>query len=98
MKDPYSIIRSPIVTEKSTYLNAEANKVVFWVDISANKSEIKKAVESIFNVKVTAVNTQRVPGKVKRMGRFSGRRPTRKKAYVTLREGDSIELLEGMKA
>ena len=95
MKDYYSIIKSPIITEKSTMLTAEANKVAFWVDVNANKKEIKEAVERIFDVKVISVNTQKVPGKLKRMGRFEGRRPTRKKAYVTLKEGDKIELFSG---
>lgn len=96
MKDYYSIIKAPVITEKSTAKAAEGNTVVFWVDLEANKGDIKEAVEKIFNVKVTDVNTNRVPGKVKRMGKYAGRRPTRKKAYVTLKEGDKIALFEGV--
>ncbi|MFQ5466007.1 MAG: 50S ribosomal protein L23 [Thermodesulfobacteriota bacterium] len=96
MKNHYSVIKAPVITEKSMMKTMEGNKVVFWVDLSANKKDIKEAVESVFGVKVLGVNTQRVPGKVKRMGRFSGKRPTRKKAYVSLREGDKIEIFEGV--
>lgn len=95
MKNYYSIIKSPVITEKSTTKSAEG-KVVFWVDLTANKKDIKEAVEKVFNVKVLDVNTQRVPGKVKRMGKFEGQKPTRKKAYISLREGDKIELFEGV--
>jgi large subunit ribosomal protein L23 len=96
MKNAYSIIKSPVITEKSMAKTAEANKVVFWVEPSANKKDIKEAVELAFNVKVLAVNTQRVPGKIKRLGKFSGKRSTRKKAYITLKEGDRIEMFEGV--
>lgn len=96
MKDIYSIVRGPVVTEKSMVQSSEGNKVIFWVDPGANKGQIKEAVEKIFNVKVLGVNTQKLPGKVKRMGRFVGKRPTRKKAYVTLREGDKVEVFEGV--
>ncbi len=96
MKNHYSVIKSPVITEKSMMKTMEGNKVVFWVDLSANKKDIKEAVEKVFNVKVLDVNTQRVPGKVKRMGRFAGRTPTRKKAYISLREGDKIEIFEGV--
>jgi large subunit ribosomal protein L23 len=96
MADIYSIIKSPVITEKSTARTSDEGKVVFWVDVQANKKDIKEAVQKAFNVKVVAVNTERVPGKMKRMGRFSGRRPVRKKAYVTLREGDKIEIFEGV--
>ncbi|HHL40180.1 MAG TPA: 50S ribosomal protein L23 [Deltaproteobacteria bacterium] len=92
----YDIIKAPVITEKSAAQGEAGNKYVFWVDPRANKADIRKAVEKIFNVKVTAVNTQRLAGKVKRMGRHSGRRPLRKKAYVTLREGDTIELFAGV--
>lgn len=95
MKDIYSIIKAPVITEKSTVKAAEG-KAIFWVDLDANKSDIKEAVEKIFNVKVLDVNTQRVPGKMKRMGKFVGQKSTRKKAYVTLKEGDKIELFEGV--
>lgn len=95
MKDIYSVIKKPVITEKST-LKAAEGKVAFWVDPAANKIDIKEAVQKIFNVTVLGVNTQRVPGKVKRMGKFSGRRPVRKKAYVSLKEGDKIGIFEGV--
>lgn len=94
MKDPRDIIRRPLVTEKSTDLMAE-NKYVFEVDVKANKSEIKRAVEKIFGVKVAQVNTMRVQGKLKRFGRYSGYRPNRKKAIVKLTEDSkAIEIFE----
>lgn len=96
MKNHYSVIKSPVITEKSTALNATASKVAFWVDLAANKKDIKEAVEAIFSVKVLSVNTERIPGKVKRMGKFAGRTSTRKRAYVSLKEGDKIQLFEGV--
>jgi large subunit ribosomal protein L23 len=96
MKTHYEIIKGPVVTEKSTAQGAEGNKVVFWVDTKANKKEVKEAVEKVFNVTVLCVNTHKVPGKLKRMGRFSGKRSTRKKAYITLKQGDKIEIFEGV--
>lgn len=89
------IIIRPVVTEKSIGL-MENNKYVFKVALSANKIEIKKAVEEIFKVKVVDVNTVRVKGKEKRMGRSVGRTSDYKKAIVQLAEGDSIEIFEGM--
>ncbi len=96
MKNSYSIIKAPLITEKSMAKAAEGNKVVFWVDPTANKKDIKEAVETAFNVKVISVNTNRIPGKFKRLGKFLGKRPTRKKAYITLKEGDKIEMFEGV--
>lgn len=96
MKNHYSVIKAPVITEKSMMKTMEGNKVVFWVDLEANKGDIREAIEKVFNVKVIDVNTQRVPGKVKRMGKYAGRTPTRKKAYVSLREGDKIEIFEGV--
>ncbi len=92
----YEIIKRPLLTEKSTLKKEQENKVVFEVHPKANKSEIKKAIEEIFNVKVKKVNTILVPGKVKRVGRYTGRRPAWKKAYVTLEEGHKIEFFEGV--
>ena len=89
------IIIKPVVTEKSIGL-MEHNKYVFKVALSANKIEIKKAVEEIFIVKVVDVNTVRVKGKEKRMGRSVGRTSDYKKAIVQLAEGDSIEIFEGL--
>ncbi|MCK8489717.1 50S ribosomal protein L23 [Paenibacillus sp. MBLB2552] len=83
MKDPRDIIKRPVITERSSeYMNDL--KYVFEVDLRANKTEIKQAVESIFGVKVKNVNTLRVPGKLKRYGRYSGYTPEWKKAFVTL--------------
>ncbi|MBO2532844.1 LSU ribosomal protein L23P [Planifilum fulgidum] len=94
MKDPRDIIRRPVITEKSTDLMAE-KKYVFEVDPKANKTEIKQAVEQIFGVKVEKVNTMNVRGKVKRFGRYSGRRRNWKKAIVKLTEDSkAIEVFE----
>ena len=93
--DAREIIIKPVVTEKSIGL-MENNKYVFKVALSANKIEIKKAVEEIFKVKVVDVNTVRVKGKEKRMGRSVGRTSDYKKAIVQLAEGDSIEIFEGL--
>jgi len=95
VKDIYQILKGTVVTEKSTAQKAESNKVAFWVDLQANKNDIAEAVEKVFNVKVLDVNTMRVPGKVKRTGRNMSKRPTRKKAYITLKQGDKIPLFEG---
>ena len=95
MRDPMEIIKSPLVTEKSTDVK-ENEWYVFAVDRKANKSEIKDSVEKIFEVKVDKVRTLITPGKVvKRYGRVSGKRSAVKKAYVKLKEG-SIELFEGV--
>ena len=96
MKSVYDIIIRPVLTEKS-YDGMADKKYAFEVAIDANKTEIKKAVETIFDVKVESVNTMRIEGKLKRQGRTQGRRPERKKAYVKLTEGSkTIEFFEGM--
>ena len=96
MKSPYDIIIRPVLTEKS-YDGMADKKYAFEVAINANKTEIKQAVEAIFDVKVESVNTMRIQGKMKRQGRTQGRRPERKKAYVKLTEGSkTIEFFEGM--
>jgi len=95
MKDYRDIIIRPVVTEKSMDLLAE-NKYTFFVHPKANKTEIKNAIENIFSVKVEAVNTMNIKGKRKRMGRFQGYTPKRKKAVVTLKPGQKIHLFEGM--
>ncbi len=96
MKTAYDIIVRPVLTEKS-YDTIADKKYVFVVDIHANKTQIKAAVEEIFGVKVDSVNTLRTMGKMKRQGRTQGRTPEIKKAYVT-RKKDSkpIEFFEGM--
>ena len=94
MNDPRKIIVRPLLTEKSTAMKEETNTVAFKVDRRANKIEIKRAIQKLFNVHVKDVRTMIVHGKVKRMGRFEGRRPDWKKAVVTLKEGEVIEFFE----
>ena len=109
MRSPQSVIRRPILTEKSTMLRESggsdlilseegdyAQKITFEVATDANKIEIRSAVERLFNVVVTGVHTVNVRGKIKRMGRNSGRRPASKKAIVTLKPGETIEFFEGV--
>ena len=88
------ILIRPIVTEKSTAL-MEQGKYTFRVPLAATKIQIRQAVEQIFKVKVQAVNTMRYEGKLKRMGRTQGGRSDWKKAVVTLKPGEAIELFEG---
>ena len=85
------VVKGPIVTEKGTLVSELGNQVVLRVHPDANKVEIRRAVESLFGVKVDGVRTQRVLGKTRRVGRHMGRRPEWKKAYVTLAEGQKIE-------
>ena len=91
----FDVLIRPIITEKTTLLMQE-NKYTFQVPLNAKKVEIRKAVESIFNVKVEKVATIRVLGKTKRMGRTMGKRSDYKKAIVTLKAGETIELFEGV--
>ena len=96
MKSVYDIILRPVLTEK-TYDSIADKRYCFEVDVHAGKTEIKAAVEEIFGVKVESVNTLRQEGKIKRQGRTQGRRPERKKAYVTLtKDSKGIEFFEGM--
>ena len=94
-KDPRSIIERPMITEKNQLLQDKENKYVFEVARYANKLEIKQAIEDIFDVRVESVRTMRMQGKIKRMGRFEGRRPNWKKAIVKLTDGDVIDLYTG---
>ena len=109
MRDAQAIIRRPLLTEKSARLretggaeaghaegDSYAQQVVFEVARDANKIEIRSAVQALFKVTVTGVRTLVVRGKHKRVGRFSGRRPSWKKAFVTLKPGDNIEFFEGV--
>lgn len=109
MRAPQTIIKRPLLTEKSTSLRETGGtgqvfgeddtypqKIVFEVAKDANKIEIRHAVQSLFNVKVTDVHTMVVRGKRKRLGRFAGQRPYTKKAVVTLQAGDTIEFFEGV--
>ena len=95
MKSLYGIIREPHLSEKVVNQKEEGNKVTFKVQPSANKIEIKNAVESIFNVTVEKVSTINLKGKPKRVGYIKGKRSDWKKAIITLKEGDSIEYFEG---
>jgi large subunit ribosomal protein L23 len=90
MIHPRNILIAPLITEKSGLQQESNNTYTFKVSINANKIEIKNAVEKIFSVKVLNVNTIRMFGKPKRLGRYTGRRPDWKKAIVTLRNGDRI--------
>ena len=94
---PEEIIIRPLITEKATELRDDNNIVAFEVDRRANKIEVRRAVERQFDVKVAEVRIARVHGKVRRQGRFVGRRPDWKKAYVRLAEGEKqIEFFEGI--
>ena len=95
MKSQFNMIQKPHITEKVVGLKEQFNKVVFKVGKDTNKIELKKAVESIFKVKVEKINTVNVIGKKKRHGRWEGKRPDWKKAIVTLKEGEKIEYFEG---
>ncbi len=91
----YEVLQQPLITEKDTLLQAQG-KYAFKVAGQANKHQIKQAVEKAFNVKVTAVNVATVPGKKRRIGRRLVMTPSWKKALVTLKPGDKIELFEGV--
>ena len=94
MNDPRSIVRRALITEKGTTLRETQNQYHFEVARDANKIEIKRAIETIFSVKVGSVRTQQLRGKFKRQGRSSGRRSDWKKAIVTLKPDQKIELFE----
>jgi large subunit ribosomal protein L23 len=109
MRSAQSVIKRPLLTEKSSRLRetggaaaaaaegeSYAQKVVFEVARDANKVEVRRAVEQLFKVTVTDVRTLVVRGKLKRVGRFAGQRPSWKKAFVTLKPGDNIEFFEGV--
>lgn len=91
----YDVIRKPIITEKAT-MASENGAVVFEVSIDSNKPQIKKAVEELFGVKVKAINTVVTKGKTKRFRGMLGKRKDVKKAYVTLEEGNSIDVSTGL--
>jgi large subunit ribosomal protein L23 len=91
----YRILRRPLLTEKGQDMRDTEGKYLFEVEPDANKVEIKHAVEKLFGVHVAKVNTMWMHGKKKRVGRYIGTRPNWKKAVVTLREGDTIDLFEG---
>jgi large subunit ribosomal protein L23 len=90
------VIRRPLITEKTSILREDGKTIVFQVAPGANKVEIKRAIEQLLGAKVESVRTTISHGKVKRQGRYAGRRPDWKKAYVTLRQGEKMpEFLEG---
>jgi large subunit ribosomal protein L23 len=93
-REPRTIVRRALITEKGTRIREGQNGYLFEVARDANKIEIKQAVEAIFSVNVSSVRTVRVHGKPKRVGRFAGHRPDWKKAVVTLKKGQTIELFE----
>lgn len=90
MNTIFEVIRRPLVTEKSALQKETIRTLVFEVHRDATKSEIKKAVEKIFSVKVEQVRVANMPGKLRRQGRYSGHRPDWKKAYVLLKEGEKM--------
>ncbi|UVT17846.1 MAG: 50S ribosomal protein L23 [Nitrospira sp.] len=92
--DMHRILIQPLLTEKITGLREKSNTVGFVVHPDANRVQVKQAVEALLKVKVDKVNLMNVRGKVKRLGRFSGRRSDWKKAFVTLKEGEKLEMYE----
>ena len=96
MRDLAWVIKSPVITEKGTLVNAQANQFVFQVRPEANKAEIRRAVETFFKVKVENVRTINYLGKTRRVGRSVGQRPRWKKAYVTLAPGQRIDFFENV--
>lgn len=95
MRDARDVLIRPVISEKSVGMVGE-DKYTFWVSTAANKIEIKSAVEKMFKVKVEEVRTLKVKGKEKRQGRYVGKTPDRKKAVVTLKEGNKIEGFAGL--
>ena len=95
MKNVYDIVAAPLITEKGTMVSELGNQVVFRVRRDANKDEIRRAIETLFKVKVEKVRTPHLLGKIRRVGKHAGRRPAWKKAYVTLAEGQRIDFFEG---
>lgn len=96
MRDQYDVIRSPLITEKGTLVSELGNQVLFKVRRDASKFAIREAVEKLFKVKVTKVRTANYLGKSRRVGKSMGQRPPWKKAYVTLADGQRIDLFESV--
>jgi large subunit ribosomal protein L23 len=90
------IVLSPLVTEKGTFVSEKSNQVVFRIRPGASKDQIRNVIEDLFKVTVIKVRTANFLGKERRRGRTVGRRPNWKKAYITLKEGDRIEIFEGL--
>ncbi len=97
MNSIHDIIRRPLLSEKGNILNESENKVLIEVTRDANKIEIKRAIEKIFKVNVASVHTLNIHGKKKRLGRHEGRTRNWKKAIVTLKSGEKLDFLEGVK-
>jgi large subunit ribosomal protein L23 len=95
MKNIYDVITRPLFTEKGSALKEAENKILIEVAKEASKIEIKKAVEELFKVKVEKVATIKAHGKMKRYGRYSGKTSDRKKAVITLKEGEKLDFIEG---
>jgi large subunit ribosomal protein L23 len=95
MRNVHTVIKKPLFTEKGAKLKEAENKVLVEVAKDANKIEIRKAVEEIFNVKVESVATITTNGKWKKQGKSVGKRPDRKKAIITLKKGEKLEFIEG---
>ncbi|CAB5087727.1 LSU ribosomal protein L23p (L23Ae) [Olavius algarvensis associated proteobacterium Delta 3] len=91
----YDVIKRPVITEKTNIQKEDANQITFEVDRKANRVEIRRAVERIFNVRVAGVRTMQIKGKVKQRGRIVGKRRNWKKAIVTLMPGERIDFFEG---
>jgi len=96
MADFRQVLKRPVITEKTTLMREANNVVAFVVGRDANKVEIKRAVEEVLKVSVEGVRTVNVAGKVKRTGQKFGKRSNWKKAYVTLKDGDTIDVFEGV--
>ncbi len=92
---PYEVVMSPVMSEKGL-IDIEIGKYAFYVHPQANRSQIRDAIEEVFNVDVVKINLLNQRGKVKTMGRYSGRSPKRKKAIVTLKPGQRIQELDGL--
>jgi len=96
MRDLGNVIAAPVITEKGTLVNEQGNQFVFRVRPEANKVDIRRAIETLFKVKVEKVHTLNYLGKTRRVGRTLGQRPRWKKAYVTLAEGQRIDFFENV--
>ncbi len=96
MKNIFDVIRRPLFTEKGSSLKESENKILIEVAREANKIEIKQAVEELFKVKVEKVATIKAHGKMKKYGKFAGKTSDRKKALITLKEGEKLDFIEGV--
>ena len=95
-KDPHQILIRPLLTEKVTGLREKLNKIGFLVDRSATKIDVKQAAEEVLKVRIEKVNIIKVKGKKKRLGRHEGKRPDYKKAVISLKQGEKVDLFEGV--